>query len=202
MEVHLFSDLDLFLHDLALGSAGLRVEVVGVRQDHGVSSHGQRLGVSGVDGAVGSLHGRARGVLEGVSKRHDAVEPSLVGDVSLGVLGDMQLSELAESGQSEHLGAVLVVNSGVSVFVNAVFGERLSLHSSAVSGGAPGFADLVLFSDSTLGGMLFSETGTEGGLSGAHEGIKCQSALASILSNSANQSVVGFGASVLHGVVS
>lgn len=154
--------------------------------------------MSGVDGAVGSLHGRARGVLEGVSKSHDAGEPGLVADMSLGVLGDMELSELAESGQGVNLGTVLVVNSSVSVFVDTVSGERLNLHLSRFHGSAPVLNNLVLFSDSALGGMLGGELFNKVGASCAHKLIEMVSLGGSFHSDLANHSVVLFGGSVFH----
>ena len=91
----MFLDAHGTLNNLAFLGAGLGVVVVGVSEDHGVSTdHLKRFVVSSVDNALlggGTGHDGARSLLERSGELHDLGVPFLVRDVSLSVLRDSLL---------------------------------------------------------------------------------------------------------------
>jgi len=172
-----FLDAHGTLNDLAFLGAGLGVVVVGVGEDHGVSTdHLQRFVVSGVDNALlggGTGHDGARSLLERSGELHDLGVPFLVRDVSLSVLRDLLLSGRSPGGEGGNVGHVLVVHGEVLVFTSGlallVKGDLLT---TGVSSSAPELDNLLLGGETLGVGLLVGELVEEVFGAFAHLGVE------------------------------
>jgi len=157
--------------------ARLGVEVVSVRQDHGVALHGEGLVVAGVYGALGDGHDGARSVLESHCKSHHASVPGLVPDNSLVVLGDVGHALLAPGSERRDVRHILVVHSGLlgdmgSCVVPLLDPVDLGLSESSSS--APVLDYDTLRFDIELGCLLTSELCDECSGAAAHLAIETE----------------------------